>query len=326
MSPIQIRPVFRRWDPKACYFRLQSVINRTVIPFVKMHGIGNDFILLDGIGEHLPETDFPTLARSVNDRRFGVGGDGLILIERGASAPYQMRMFNPDGSEAEMCGNGIRCFAKLLKDRGYHDGGAVDVDTGAGRLTVTVEANGWVRVDMGQAWLKRGEIPMTGPADESFVDQPVEIADLGSRIADRKAQSPEPKAHSPKPFRGTAVSMGNPHLVIFVDDVHAIDLEHIGPILEHHELFPKRVNVHFAQVVDKGHLIMRTWERGAGITFACGTGACSIAVAGFLTGRSDRNVDIRLPGGHLKLEYQEDGRVFMTGPAETVFEGQWVGA
>jgi len=126
-------------------------------------------------------------------------------------------------------------------------------------------------------------------------------------------------------FRGTAISMGNPHLVIFVDDVHAIDLERIGPILEHHELFPKRVNVHFAQVVDKGHLIMRTWERGAGITFACGTGACSVAVAGFLTGRSDRNVDIRLPGGHLKLEYQEDGRVFMTGPAETVFEGQWVG-
>jgi len=279
-----------------------------MIAFTKMHGIGNDFILLDGVGQALPNADFPALSKELNDRRFGIGGDGLILVEKGSSAPYRMRMFNPDGSEAEMCGNGIRCFAKLLKDRGYNAGGAVDVDTGAGRLTVTVEENGWVKVDMGIARLKRSEIPMTGPADETFIDQPI----------------PEAKAQNPEPFRATAVSMGNPHLVIFTDDVQKIDLEHIGPILEHHDLFPNRINVHFAQVVDRSHLIMRTWERGAGITLACGTGACSVAVAGFLTGRSDRNVDIRLPGGHLKLDYQEDGRVYMTGPAETVFVGEWL--
>ena len=136
-----------------------------------MHGIGNDFILLDGVGQPLPKFDFPALSKQLNDRRFGVGGDGLILMEKGSSAPYRMRMFNPDGSEAEMCGNGIRCFAKLLKERGYNTGGAIDVDTGAGRLTVSVEANGWVKVDMGLAHLKRSQIPMTGPADEAFADQ-----------------------------------------------------------------------------------------------------------------------------------------------------------
>jgi diaminopimelate epimerase len=274
-----------------------------MISFVKMHGIGNDFILLDGIGSNLPATDFNALSKSLNDRRFGVGGDGLILVERGNKAPYKMRMFNPDGSEPEMCGNGIRCFARLLKDRGYSDGKSVAVETGAGELTVTVEENGWVRVDMGKARLKRSEVPMTGPADESFIDQPI------------------PNAPS---LNGTAISMGNPHIVIFVDDVSKIDLERIGPILEHHELFPNNTNVHFAQVVDRSHLIQRTWERGAGITFACGTGACAVSVAGFLTGRSERSVDIRLPGGHLKLEYAEGGRVFMTGPAETVFVGEWL--
>jgi diaminopimelate epimerase len=306
-----------------------------MIPFIKMHGIGNDFILLDGVGSSLPDTDFPALSRSVNNRRFGVGGDGLILVEKGSTAPYRMRMFNPDGSEAEMCGNGIRCFAKLLKDRGYHAGGAVDVDTGAGRLTVSIDPNGWVKVDMGQAWLKRGEIPMTGPADETFIDKELlpcnarEVNESSTSLRSRDELGGGAIDHrSPitnHQWRGTAVSMGNPHLVIFVDDVHAIDLEKIGPVLEHHPLFPKRVNVHFAQVADRDHLIMRTWERGAGITFACGTGACSVAVAGFLTGRSERSVDIRLPGGHLKLDYLEDGKVLMTGPAETVFEGEWLG-
>lgn len=272
-----------------------------MIPFVKMHGIGNDFILVDGIGSELPGTDFPSLSKAVNDRRFGVGGDGLILMERGSDAPFRMRMFNPDGSESEMCGNGIRCFARLLQDRGYSDPGAVDVETGAGTLTVTVEPNGWVRVDMGRAHLLRAEIPMTGPAEDTFIDQPL----------DR--------------FLGTAVSMGNPHVVIFVDDVASIDLEKLGPQLEHSSLFPNRVNVHFAQRLDEGHLIQRTWERGAGITLACGTGACSVGVAGFLTGRSGRSVDIELPGGHLKVEYLESGRVLMTGPAETVFLGQWPG-
>lgn len=270
-----------------------------MIPFVKMHGIGNDFILLDGIGAELPREDFPALSRAVNDRRFGVGGDGLILLERGEQAPYRMRMFNPDGSESEMCGNGIRCFAKLLKDRGYSDQETVDVETGAGILKLTVEPSGWVRVDMGLARLTRAEIPMAGLPESTFLDEPIDE------------------------FRGTAVSMGNPHLVIFVEDVASVDLEKIGPKLERHSLFPNRTNVHFVQVSDREHLIQRTWERGAGVTLACGTGACAVGVTGYLTERSGRSVDIKLPGGHLKIEYREDGRVFMTGPAETVFEGEW---
>jgi diaminopimelate epimerase len=269
------------------------------VPFVKMHGIGNDFILLDGVGAELPKADFQAVSQAVNDRRFGIGGDGLILVEKGAEAPFRMRMFNPDGSESEMCGNGIRCFAKLLKQRGYIGAGSVDVETGAGTLTLFLEQNGWVKVDMGPARLTRGEIPMSGPADEKFIDQPV------------------------GEYLGTAVSMGNPHLVIFVEGVQAIDLERIGPVLEHHDVFPNRVNVHFVQRLDALHLVQRTWERGAGITLACGTGACAVGVAGFLTGRSERNVDIKLPGGHLQIEYLESGHVLMSGPAETVFLGEW---
>jgi diaminopimelate epimerase len=237
----------------------------------------------------------------MTDRRLGVGGDGLILVERGAAAPFRMRMFNPDGSESEMCGNGIRCFAQLARDRGYLNGAKADVETGAGRLVVELTEEGQVRVDMGPARLKKSEIPMAPSSDENFIDQPIGVNDL----------------------RGTAVSMGNPHLVIFHDDVKSISLESVGPIIEHSELFPARVNVHFVQVVDRGHLIQRTWERGAGITLACGTGASACCVAGFLNGRSDRRVAIDLPGGHLQLEYTENGNVFMTGPAATVFEGEW---
>lgn len=275
--------------------------------FTKMHGIGNDFVMVDTIDSPLPSgvegqevSAFADLARKVNDRRFGIGGDGLILLEKGDQAPFRMRMFNPDGSESEMCGNGIRCFAVLLRDLGHLSGDSVEVETGAGTLKLDLVGGNDVRVDMGPARLTRGEIPMTGAADERFIDQPVGDG-----------------------FSGTAVSMGNPHLVIFVDDVQKVDLELLGPKFEHHALFPRRTNVHFVQVVDRGTLIQRTWERGAGITLACGTGACSVAVAGFLTGRSDRIAQVRLPGGNLKIEYLEDGRVLMTGPAETVFEGEW---
>jgi diaminopimelate epimerase len=265
-----------------------------------MQGIGNDFVIVDALRDGVPAGDLSEIARAVNDRRFGVGGDGLILVERGNAAPYRMRMFNPDGSESEMCGNGVRCFAKLLIEHGHTDGPIVDVETGAGVLHLKLMEDGRFRVDMGEARLTRGEIGMAGPHGDRFIDQAVS----GS-------------------FKGTAVSMGNPHLVIFVDDVARIDLHREGPLLEHHELFPKRVNVHFASPVDRGTIVMRTWERGAGATLACGTGACSVAVAGFLTGRTDHKALIHLPGGDLQIEYIEDGHVFMTGPAETVFEGRF---
>lgn len=265
--------------------------------FTKMQGIGNDFVMVDAIdGAELPE-DLAALSKQVNDRRFGIGGDGLILLEKGDQAPFRMRMFNPDGSESEMCGNGVRCFANLLRDHGHLTDSSVQVETGAGILTLDLLGNDLVRVDMGMARLHPAEIGVNSALD-TFVDQPVT-----------------------DDYVGTAVSMGNPHLVIFVDNVDKVDLERVGPMLENLPLFPRRINVHFAQVVDRTHLIQRTWERGAGITLACGTGACAVGVAGFLTGRTDRRVDIKLPGGILEIEYRPDGRVLMTGPAVTVFTG-----
>ncbi len=267
--------------------------------FTKMHGIGNDFVMVDTLANGYPGGDLSDLSRQVNDRRFGIGGDGLILVEKGESAPFRMRMFNPDGSESEMCGNGIRCFAKLLRDHGHTSETCVPVDTGAGRLVVELLPDGRVRVDMGKARLNRADIPMLGDGGDTFLEQPV-----GGYV-------------------GTAVSMGNPHLVIFLDDVAKVDLAAEGSLLERSEWFPNRTNVHFAQVLGQGILLQRTWERGAGATLACGTGACSVAVAAFLTGRSSRKSEVRLPGGSLEIEYLEDGRVLMTGPAATVFDGEW---
>ena len=271
-----------------------------MIPFTKMQGIGNDFVMIDTLQTDIGSPDLSSLAKAMNDRRFGVGGDGLILLERGQDAPFKMRMFNPDGSESEMCGNGIRCFARLLKGHSHLAEDSVSVETGAGVLQLELKPGGQVTVDMGVARLTRGEIGMQGPADEKFVEQPVE-----------------------KGFLGTAVSMGNPHLVVFVDDVASIDLKYEGQRLEHFPLFPNRTNVHFVQVLSRASLLQRTWERGAGATLACGTGACASAVAALITGRSESAVEVRLPGGALQLEIGNDMRVKMTGPAETVFEGNW---
>lgn len=274
-----------------------------MIAFTKMHGIGNDFIVVDGVGQDAPSVDLPKLSVAVNDRKFGVGGDGLILVERGESAPFRMRMFNPDGSESEMCGNGIRCVANLLSDRGYLDSKSVEIETGAGVLAIELGAEGWVTVDMGPARLERSQIPVAGDPESTFIDQPVHSSAGG--------------------LNGTAVSMGNPHLVVFVDDVQAVNLEVLGQELETNKLFPNRINVHFVQAVSSEELVQRTWERGAGPTLACGTGACAAVVAGFQTRRTDRKATVHLPGGDLRIEYRENGHVLMSGPAETVFTGSW---
>lgn len=268
--------------------------------FVKMHGIGNDFVMVDVIRDGLPAGDLGELSRLINDRRRGVGGDGLILVEKGEQAPFRMRMFNPDGTESEMCGNGVRCFAKLARDQGHTRSAELEVETGAGLLKLQLLQDGRVRVDMGKARLKRGEIGMVGPADETFQDQPADDA-----------------------YRGTAVSMGNPHLVIFVSDVQAVPLSDVGPRLERHPFFPERVNVHFAQILDRDRIRQRTWERGAGATLACGTGACAVAVAAHVNGLAGSRTRIFLPGGELEIEVLPDRRVWMTGPAETVFIGEW---
>lgn len=267
-----------------------------MIPFAKMQGLGNDFVVLDALRDGPPE-DPAAFARLACDRRLGVGGDGLLLLEQGDAAPFRMRMWNPDSSESEMCGNGLRCAAALLRERGHAEG-AVEIETGAGVLRAAFVGDD-VTVDMGVARLTRGEIGMAGPPDETFVE-----ADLDGRTA-------------------TAVSMGNPHLVLFVPDADEVDLAAEGTRLEHHPLFPRRTNVHFVQVLGPDEARVRVWERGAGATLACGTGACAVAVAGVETGRLARRATIRLPGGPLTIEVGEDRRVTMTGPARVVFEGRF---
>ena len=268
-----------------------------MIPFVKAQGLGNDFVVLDALRDRLPESP-AVFARAVCDRRRGVGGDGLLILEKGQGAPFRMRMWNPDGSESEMCGNGLRCAAAILLARGYASAEGVEIETGAGVLRADFREGG-IAVAMGVARLTRGEIGMLGPPEETFVEREIEG------------------------YVGTAVSMGNPHLVVFVPDVESIDLGREGRALERHPLFPARTNVHFVQVLGPEEARVRIWERGAGATLACGTGACAVAVAGVLTGRLAPRSTVRLPGGALALEVAEDRRVTMTGPAEIVFEGEW---
>lgn len=279
--------------------------------FTKMHGLGNDYVYVNTFDQPAPADParMARLAVSVSDRHFGIGGDGLILIEPSKQADARMRMFNADGSEAEMCGNGVRCVAKYIHDHGIAKKPRVTVETGRGVLTLDLEVvNGKarrVRVDMGVPILQGSDIPTKLPGDP-----PVDVL---LRVADHD-------------LKVTAVSMGNPHAVVYVDDVDAFPVETIGPILESHAAFPRKVNAHFVQVVAPGDVRMRTWERGSGITLACGTGACAVCVAGVLTGRTSRTLLAHLPGGDLELEWPgENSSVFMTGPATEVFTGEWPG-
>lgn len=277
------------------------------LPFIKMHGIGNDFIVVDATDGGLDIQQASELSRAINDRKYGVGGDGLILVMKGDRAPFRMRMFNPDGSEAEMCGNGIRCVAKYVREHGLTDLNPIPIETGAGLLELETQGSSrevaGVRVNMGIARLLRGEIPMTGDPTEQASNFELEVP--GARLI------------------GTAVSMGNPHVVIFVEDVGSVPLETWGTAIENDPMFPQRTNVHFVQVLGRSEVRMRTWERGAGATLACGTGACASVVASHVTGRTERCALAHLPGGDLEIEYAQDGTVYMTGPAESVFEGRW---
>jgi len=257
-----------------------------------MQGIGNDFVVVNHAD--VKGADLSALAKWVSNRRTGVGADGLLVLN---SNPLEMHMWNPDGSEAEMCGNGVRCAAKRFADLGWSES-EFEIGTGAGPIRLKVLADGRVAVEMGQAKFLRGEIGMNGPSDQEFLDQPLEGG-----------------------LKGTAVSMGNPHLVIPVADVAAVDLAFVGPRLERLALFPNRVNVHFVQVLSRQKLLQRTWERGAGITLACGTGACAVAAASWKLGLSEKSVDVKLPGGHLQIDVGDDFSVTMTGPAVKVFEG-----
>ncbi len=283
--------------------------------FTKMHGLGNDYIYIDGFAQSVENPS--ELARRVADRHFGVGGDGLILILPTEQADVQMRMFNADGSEAEMCGNGIRCVAKYSYDHGLTQNNPMTVLTGRGVLSLALKLDAGgkvaqVTVDMGTPTLELAQIPV----------QPATVAH-GPAYKKRDEYQYELSAElDGRPLVATFVSMGNPHAVIFVDDLSAVPLSSIGPKLENFPAFPRRMNVHFVQVASRREMTMATWERGSGITLACGTGACAVGVAAVLTGRADRQTLIHLPGGDLHIEWREtDNHVYMTGPATEVFEG-----
>ena len=286
--------------------------------FVKMHGAANDYVYVDCFTER-PPADPAAVAPLVADRHRGVGGDGLVLVMPSDRATARMRMFNADGSESEMCGNGVRCVAHLVVARGRAPEGPVTIETGRGVLTLDVSRTGprtsRVRVDMGEPSLDAADIPVTGVAAGRVVD--ADAAALGREEPWWRDCGLDP--------RMTCVSMGNPHAVFYCRDVDRVPLEVVGPRIESHASFPRRVNVHFVEVLGREHVKMRTWERGSGITMACGTGASAVCVAGVLTGRTDRAIAADLPGGRLDLEWAADGHVFMTGPAEEVFEGEWMG-
>ena len=274
--------------------------------FTKMHGIGNDYVYVDCFEQSVDDPG--ALAPAIADRHCGVGADGLILVMPSDVAGVRMRMFNADGSEAEMCGNGIRCVAKYAWDHGRCRANPMAVETQGGIKTIQLQLGDGdtvsaATVDMGEPILRGPDIPVAIDADP-VVDAPLQAA--GQSLA------------------MTCVSMGNPHAVIYVEDAPAVDLGHIGPIIETDPLFPQRVNVHFVQVHSPDVVTMRTWERGSGMTLACGTGASAVCVAGVLTGCSGRSITAHLPGGDLLLEWREsDNRVYMTGPATEVFTGEW---
>jgi diaminopimelate epimerase len=276
--------------------------------FVKMHGTGNDFVLVDARAQ---SADWPSLAVAMCDRHFGIGSDGLILALPAANADLAMRMFNPDGSESEMCGNGIRCLAKFAVERGLATprDGALTVDTLAGVLRCEVSGPDGtverVRVSMGKPRLAPAEIPVLAESSGPVLDLPVSV--------------------SGGDFRITAVSMGNPHAVHFTETpVGEIALETVGPRVEHHPAFPRRVNFEVVNVLGRDRLRMRVWERGAGLTLACGTGACAVGVAARLHGLVDDVMDVELPSGTVRIEWDGAGEVYLSGPAETVFEGRWL--
>lgn len=274
--------------------------------FTKMQGIGNDYIYVNCFEEQVVNPE--QLSVRLSDRRFGIGGDGLILIMPSQIADFKMRIFNADGSEAMMCGNGTRCIGKYVYEHGLTNKPHITLETNSGIKYLELHCTGdqvtSVTVDMGKAILTPREIPVESDSQEPFVAKPVQVGDRLERL--------------------TCVSVGNPHAVVFCDRVEDLDLEKLGPLFEHHAIFPDRVNTEFVRVIDDHTLQMRVWERGSGETLACGTGACATTVAAVLNGYCPQGepILVKLRGGDLTITYQADGTVMMTGPAEEVFQGE----
>lgn len=277
-----------------------------MIRFTKMHGLGNDYLVVDGMEKAPPEGELAALARALSDRHFGIGSDGLILVLPSRAADFRMRVFNADGSEAEMCGNGIRLFAKYVYERKHTRARELEVETPAGIIRPVLRVRGGevveVRVDMGEPRLRRSQIPMKGPDTPQVVGEKLRVK--GERL------------------EITAVSMGNPHCVVFVKDADRAPVTEMGPAIEHHDLFPRRTNVEFAQVMGESEIRMRVWERGVGETLACGTGASATVVAAVLNKLAQRKVVVHLRGGDLKVSWADDNHVFIEGPAAEVCTGE----
>lgn len=277
------------------------------IKFTKYHGLGNDFILIDNRHQSEPLLT-PKQGVQLCDRHFGIGADGVIfaLPTKVEGTDYTMRIFNSDGSEPEMCGNGIRCLAKFIADLDSQKKTEYRIHTLAGLMIPKLQPNGQVKVDMGHPQLLASQIPTSlATAESKVVEEPLEVEG--------------------KVWPVTCVSMGNPHCITFVEDVASIPLETLGSKFEHHSVFPEKTNTEFIQVVEPNYIKMLVWERGAGATLACGTGACASVVAGVLSGKCDRLVTVELPGGPLEIEWSDiDQKVYMSGPAEKVFVGEWL--
>ncbi len=277
--------------------------------FTKMHGCGNDYIYVNGFAEHIDADRKPELVRRLSDRHFGIGGDGVIFINPGKSAAFEMEMYNADGTRAQMCGNGIRCVAKYIYDHGLTDQTDIAIES-FGRVKYLELTPGsddkvsTVRVNMGEPVLRAAEIPVISD-NEQVVSEAIEV--------------------DGKVYEMTCVSMGNPHAVVFIDDadIKDLDIEALGPYFENHARFPERTNTEFVRIIDRNNVQMRVWERGTGETLACGTGCCATAVACVLNGLTDTKVNVSVPGGEILCEWdRQDNVVYMTGPAATVFEGE----
>jgi len=276
--------------------------------FTKMQGCGNDYVYVDGAKEMIAPERKPEIVRFLSDRHFGIGGDGVIFVNPSEEADFEMEMFNMDGTRSEMCGNGIRCVAKFVYDKGLTDKTMVSIISGGSvkylDLNVVDGKVSTVKVNMGAPILKASDIPViVADADGEVIAEKIEVAG--------------------KTYEMTCVSMGNPHAVVFMDDVAGLAIEEVGPFFENHERFPRRTNTEFIKVVDRTHIEMRVWERGTGETLACGTGTCAAVVACVLNGLTEDEVEVKLLGGVLKIKWdREENLVYMTGPAVTVFEGE----
>lgn len=285
--------------------------------FTKMHGCGNDYVYVNGFVEKIPQQDKPEIVKRLSDRHFGIGSDGVIFINPSDKADFEMEMYNADGSRSEMCGNGIRCVAKFVYDKGLTDATEISIISGGQikYLQLTVEKTdacprglvSKVRVNMGSPVLTPSLVPVvlteTAEAQEAVIDAPITVEG--------------------KEYHMTCVSMGNPHAVIFMEGVKDLDIEKIGPFFENHECFPNRTNTEFVEIVDKETVLMRVWERGTGETLACGTGCCATAVACVLNNLTSDKITVKLLGGELYIEWNRDENlVYMTGPATTVYEGE----